>query len=87
MKRRPKDLRTFSRMTSKQMAKGMGLSEGEVKESLLKLIEHGFMRPCYDSSGILIPGLYEIPENYDKYIGTIIYVGLALSRAGVRRRQ
>ena len=70
--RKREGLQRVSRMTTKQIAKGTGLSEEEVKRCVQELLKDHFIRSCYDDSGKVIPDLYEIPEFYDKERGKII---------------
>ena len=63
MKRTTEGLRRYSRVTTKQIAKGTDLPEEEIKKALQGLLKDEFIHRCYDESGRLIPDLYEIPDS------------------------
>ncbi|MBA7539349.1 hypothetical protein ES705_31628 [subsurface metagenome] len=66
MRRKGKKLRRYSRQTVKQITKGTGLPEEEVKRATEYFLNAKFMRRCYDAKGRLIPDLYELPESLEE---------------------
>jgi len=66
MRRTTEGLRRYSRVTTKQIAKGTDLPKEEVKKALQELLRDEFIRRCYDDSGRLIEDLYELPVSLDE---------------------
>ena len=59
------EYRRYSRVTVKEMVRGVGGSARQARRFIKYALENKLMRRCYDPTGKPIPDLYEIPESLD----------------------